>query len=1011
MKKAFALVLALLMLLGLSTTAFAQVLPEAKVSAVTVDGQITAEEWGEPTLHGDRELNWSLNPTGWDYWQSTDHCEGESYDLWLTKDDAFVYLAVRLNNTWGLDTGATGTGDLWQHAALAFTLSAYDPLTTVPRIEYQGQYYEQYNGWQIGLVDNATRKVCSAREQGIGLRPLDDENYAIAYDEATKSYSYELAIPLSKTNIKPETEGIVFSMDLHAAQKPGVTNVTNRYHVSKIAQMTEGGLGAGNFAHTFSNPVIVFPGRELPASEIKTDFAPFSGIPAIDGQVSEAEYGAPVVTVTQDYVSQTWGSFWKYSPDYCSPLQTAKIYMTNDKENIYIAATLDHTGAPDTCDNAADLWKNAHFGVRLSRKDADTTVPRFEFGGDTYEQFTGYMLGIVNGAPVAVDTCQGITPHTPDSYAVSYNAETQTISYELVIPYSRTNIDPVSSREIVATFSIANPASRNNNFNEDAKFGNRLNITTGYATAGGAGNFAMPGNVLPFTLNDVTPETWVDDAVHPISKAPVIDGQVSDEEYGGRALISTTPAHAAASFPDGGYWNFDPSATKPTQNAKFYLTNDDDYVYIAAVVDQSELDTSNNPETYKCASFDFTISRWDEENNVPHIEFQGEQYEQYTGVTMVLRDGVAQANVLPLGINPFTVGEEDFSIVYNAEDQTYTYEIRLPQSMMNFSDAEYVSFSAALCNPYSGADGANRYVLTTGAAFRKSAPNEFPHKGHSMKVHINPLSQVDTWVDTTVPTMENAPKIDGNISEEEWGRPIISSSPDHCLSVFNGYWIFDQSAKKRLQNPKIWLSNDEEYFYVAAEINQCELDESCTAAENLYAAASFEFSLSRYDEDYTVPSVTFEGKEYEQYTRVIMGLVNGVPTVVNRTQGIDIFDIPKEDFAIVYDAEAEAYRYEIRIPTRYTNISGTDIAFSANITQNYTGQGEGANRYNFTTGVAFAGGPGNYSHEDNALRLTLTTAPNPGTGDAFVPSVAVIAAFAAAASVACLIVRRRNLCK
>ena len=1009
MKKALALVLALLMLLGLSTTAFAQVLPEAKVSAVTVDGQITPEEWGEPTLHGDRELNWSLNPTGWDYWQSTDHCEGESYDLWLTKDEAFVYLAVRLNNTWGLDTGATGTGDLWQHAALAFTLSAYDPLTTVPRIEYQGKYYEQYNGWLIGLVDNATRKVSAAREQGIGLRQLDDENYAIAYDEATKSYSYELAIPLSKTNIKPETEGIVFSMDLHAAQKPGVTNVTNRYHVSKIAQMTESGLGANNYAHTFTNPVIVFPGRELPTSEIKSELAPAPGSITVDGQVSEAEYGAPVVTVTQDYVSKTWGSFWKYSPDYCSPLQTAKIYMTNDKENIYIAATLDHTGAPDTCDNVADLWKNAHFGVRLSRKDADTTVPRFEFGGDTYEQFTGYMLGIVAGEAVARDYNQGITPHTPDSYAVSYDAESQTISYELVIPYSRTNIDPISNREIVATFSIANPASRRNNFKADEKFGNRLNITTGFATAGGAGNFAMPGNVLSFTLNDVAPETWVDSAVHPISTAPVIDGQVSDEEYGGRALISTSPAHCQASI--GAYWNFDSAAKRPTQNPKIWITNDANYVYVAARVDQCDLDESctDAGQLWKAASFDFTLSRWDEENNVPHIEFQGEEYEQYIRVTMGLVNGVPTVRNSTLGMDMFEIPEQDFSIVYDEETRSYTYEIRIPMKHTNFDGAD-ASFSASLSVPYSGKDGANRYILTSGSATCAGAGN-FAHKGNSLKISLNDTS-VETWVDDTVHSVEKAPVIDGEISDEEYGgRALISSNPRHCQNVFGTYWSFDPAAVDNGQNAKIWVANDAEYLYVAASIDHCTFDESCTDSGKLYAAAGFQFSIARWDEDFTVPAITFEGQEYEQYTCVKMGFVNGKPVVVNNTQGIDMFEIPEEDFAVVFDAETGTYRYEIRIPFKYTNITGTDVAFSANITQNFSGQGDGANRYLFTTGAAFCGGPGNYSHEDNALHLTLTTAPNPGTGDAFVPSVAVIAAFAAAASVVCLILRRRNLCK
>ena len=142
MKKLLSLLLALMMVFALSSTALADVIPAASARAVAVDGEISAEEWGAPSFHGDKNTNWGYNAAyDWDFWAQGTQSENESYDVWLDHDDSYAYVAVRLNNTRDAVQYATGPDDLWKNVSLAFTLSAYDASTTVPRITFEGAEY------------------------------------------------------------------------------------------------------------------------------------------------------------------------------------------------------------------------------------------------------------------------------------------------------------------------------------------------------------------------------------------------------------------------------------------------------------------------------------------------------------------------------------------------------------------------------------------------------------------------------------------------------------------------------------------------------------------------------------------------------------------------------------------------------------------------------------------------------------------------------------------------------
>lgn len=75
----------------------------------------------------------------------------------------------------------------------------------------------------------------------------------------------------------------------------GKDGATSRYLTCPVTQRAEGvsGLGAGNFQHTFTNPLIVFTGGQPVTGSVDETASAFSGNIALDGMVSAEEWGAP----------------------------------------------------------------------------------------------------------------------------------------------------------------------------------------------------------------------------------------------------------------------------------------------------------------------------------------------------------------------------------------------------------------------------------------------------------------------------------------------------------------------------------------------------------------------------------------------------------------------------------------------------------------------------------------------------------------------------------------------
>ena len=1023
MKKLLSLLLALMMVFALSSTALADVIPAASARAVAVDGEISAEEWGAPSFHGDKNTNWGYNAAyGWDFWAQGTQSENESYDVWLDHDDSYAYVAVRLNNTRDAVQYATGPDDLWKNVSLAFTLSAYDASTTVPRITFEGAEYEQYSYWAMGLIENGTKKVSFAQGQGLTPQALDDSEYAIAYDSETKSYSYEMAIPLSKTNITPQSEGMVFSMDLRTPNDGnGTDGATSRYLTCPVTQRAEGvsGLGAGNFQHTFTNPLIVFTGGRPVTGSVGDTASAFSGNIALDGMVSAEEWGAPVVVTSPDHCQDTWRGFWKFSPDNCSPLQAAKLYVTNDAENVYLAFTMDHVNIDkNACTDAAALWQNAHFGFDIAKYDQSNTMPHIEFEGQQYEQYTGFWFGFVNGNPVSTSRTQGIDPWDipAENFAIRYDEAAKTIAYEVKLPLSRTNIDLTETRDIALSVSAAGPYS-GNLFDPSNAGANRYNITLGVSGAQGPNAFAHKDNALKITLNapaeapeqPAAPETWIGNKASAFSGKIKLDGKVTEAEWG-RAVVSTTPGHATAADDVLDYWSYDLGAVNDLQNAKLYVTNDKEYLYIAATLDKARLDAgcTSAGDLWQYASFGFSVSGYSKDSTVKIIEFEGDEYEQYTSFCLGFVNGKPAAQCKTQGIEPWELPADHYAVAYDAATETYTYELKVPMNRTNISLHEGldIALSASISQHKSNAaQPANIYQIATGYAFC-GGPGNMSHKdGNALKITLNDTRKnIDVFVKDSAPTISKAVVIDGKITDAEWGGgPVVSTTPDHCQATWGNFWEFNPASVNREQNVKLYVTNDSKYLYIGATIDECDLDETCTNVSDLYKSAHFMFTVSGYDADHTVKVISFEGQDYEQYTGFMMGLVNGKKASYPSIQGHEAWELPDEDYAVVYDPAARTYTYEVRIPFVKTNITSSTIALSANVGAPYSG-GDAANRYNITTGAATCGGPENWAHKDNALVIHLLT--NPETGDPVAAAAVGLAAAALALCGLCLVRRR-----
>ncbi len=224
--------------------------------------------------------------------------------------------------------------------------------------------------------------------------------------------------------------------------------------------------------------------------------------------------------------------------------------------------------------------------------------------------------------------------------------------------------------------------------------------------------------------------------------------------------------------------------------------------------------------------------------------------------------------------------------------------------------------------------------------------------------------------------------LDGAITEEEWGAPIMkgvnkASAMDGSIEAIMTYWDFDPSYEGT-ESFDLYVNNDAMNIYLGLVMHDTVIDAASTGA-NLWQHQNFSFTISTSMNN-GVPAIDFEGQNYEQYTGYRLGMMaDGNVRTECLTQGIDPIELPAQQYKVVYDEAAKTMTYEVAIPYSYTNIdlaNSASMALSAVIPLQFESNGvgaatDGANRFLIGTGTAFCGGPGNYAHNDQTIIVTL----------------------------------------
>ena len=266
MKKIITVVLAIILCFALAAPAFAATYTAPAAKAITLDGAITEEEWGAPIFKGvgkSSAMDGSVDSlmTYWDFDPS--YAGSETFDLYVNNDSQNIYLGLVMHDT-AIDTASMGT-NLWQHQNFTFTIST-SMGAGVPAIDFEGQNYEQYTGFRVGMKADGS-VMCEVLTQGIDAVMLTDSQYKIVYDEANKTMTYEVAVPYGLTNIDLNNSAsmalsAVLPVQFASNGASGATDGANRFLIGTAAAFCG---GPGNYAHNDQTVIVTLNGADAVA--------------------------------------------------------------------------------------------------------------------------------------------------------------------------------------------------------------------------------------------------------------------------------------------------------------------------------------------------------------------------------------------------------------------------------------------------------------------------------------------------------------------------------------------------------------------------------------------------------------------------------------------------------------------------------------------------------------------------------------------------------------------------
>ena len=225
----------------------------------------------------------------------------------------------------------------------------------------------------------------------------------------------------------------------------------------------------------------------------------------IDGKITQEEWGAPIykgVTLEQaenGKVDDKLTAWWFDATNNADA--SFDLYLTHDDKNIFVGCVIHNVDAEASTDAAP--WQQMNFTFTLSAYSKETDVTRIEYKGKTYEAYTGYRIyqnakGKLSYQPVT----QGVDSrkmYAGQDYQAVYNAKDRTMTYEVAVPFSYTNINLNKTQDIVMSAVIA-LNHYDNTVSGLSDGSNRWLVGTGAAFCGGAGKWAHKDQCIRIKL-------------------------------------------------------------------------------------------------------------------------------------------------------------------------------------------------------------------------------------------------------------------------------------------------------------------------------------------------------------------------------------------------------------------------------------------------------------------------------------------------------------------------------
>ncbi len=210
--------------------------------------------------------------------------------------------------------------------------------------------------------------------------------------------------------------------------------------------------------------------------------------------------------------------------------------------------------------------------------------------------------------------------------------------------------------------------------------------------------------------------------------------------------------------------------------------------------------------------------------------------------------------------------------------------------------------------------------------------------------------------------------IDGKINSGEWGKPILTVTPQSVDAKYNMGWeyVSNTSELPTDQQAEIYVVNEGNTIYVACKLIGVDYDDAAKSVKELTNHPHFGFSIATYDKNTVVPWARHAGKVYEKYGHFMVGLVDGRKAADSRTSGMDIVLLKTDDYEASYDKATRTYTYEVRVADGSTpvDLAGTGVCLMA-FDIGGPSNGKTANRYLLSRAAerAWAGmGPFYFAH-------------------------------------------------